>query len=164
MAHFHHFSISCHTVRQVKQQQIAFASNNSQGALFHVIEQCRKTPDKSGKVGIVLTDLSKVPNCIPHDLLLAKFEAYGFGLDSLNLMHSYLRRKRWNFPDDNTTYSCHDGIENILRSFKGAINNAAYNAAEWFTDSRMTTNSDKIQACFELVLQGTKLKYYARLS
>ena len=39
---------------------------------------------------MVLMDLSKAYDCIPHDLLLAKREAYGFRLESLNLMNSYL--------------------------------------------------------------------------
>ena len=43
-----------------------------------------------------LLDLSKAYDCLPHDLLLAKMEAYGFSIDSLKLMHSYLvgRRQR----------------------------------------------------------------------
>ena len=35
-------------------------------------------------------DLSKAHDCLPHDLLLAKMEAYGFSADSLKLIHNYL--------------------------------------------------------------------------
>ena len=39
-------------------------------------------------------DLSKAFDCLPHDLLLAKLEAYGFDLKTLNLFFSYLRKRR----------------------------------------------------------------------
>ena len=55
--------------------------------------QCRRTLDKSGKVGMVLMDLSKAYDCIPQGLPLAKLEAYVFSLDSLNLLHSYLTNR-----------------------------------------------------------------------
>ena len=52
--------------------------------------------DKSGACGMVLMDLSKANDCLRNDLLLAKMEAYGFSIDSLKRMHSYLvgRRQR----------------------------------------------------------------------
>ena len=68
-------------------------SYSSQDALFRVIEQCRKILDRSGKVGMVLMDLSKAYDCIPRDSLLATLETYGFSLESLSLMNSYLTNR-----------------------------------------------------------------------
>jgi len=48
------------------------------------------TVDNGSTFGALLTDLSKVFNCIPHDLLIAKLWAYGFDETSLSLIQSYL--------------------------------------------------------------------------
>ena len=57
---------------------------------MRVIEKWKKCLDNSGMVGTVLMDLSKAYDCLPHDLLIAKLEAYVFELNSLKLMYSYL--------------------------------------------------------------------------
>ena len=55
-----------------------------------MIESWRKCLDASGIIGTVLMDLSKAYDCIEHDLLIAKLEAYGFDRDSLKFMYSFL--------------------------------------------------------------------------
>ena len=50
--------------------------------------------DNSGYVGTVLMDLSKAYECIPHDLLIAKLEAYGFDKTCLHLLRDYLRNRK----------------------------------------------------------------------
>ena len=54
-----------------------------------MIEKWKKTVDNGGVFGALLTDLSKAFDCIPHDLIIAKLEAYGFHINALKLMHDY---------------------------------------------------------------------------
>ena len=35
-------------------------------------------------------DLSKACDCLPHDLIIAKLEAYGFGINNLKFLFDYL--------------------------------------------------------------------------
>ena len=61
----------------------------TQHALFRVIETWEQCLYSRGVVGTILIDLSKAyDDCIPHDLLIAKLEAYGLDRSSLRLMFS----------------------------------------------------------------------------
>ena len=50
--------------------------------------------DKVKVFGALLTDLSKAFDCLPHEFIIAKLNAYGFNLPALKLMHSYLSRRK----------------------------------------------------------------------
>ena len=63
---------------------------NAQQCLLTMVEKSRKTLDEGGETGAVLTDPSKAFDCIDHNLLIAKLNAYGFEKRSLKFIHSYL--------------------------------------------------------------------------
>ena len=42
----------------------------------------------------VLSNLSKAFDCLPHDLIVAKLDAYGFSTESLKLINSYLTERK----------------------------------------------------------------------
>ena len=65
----------------------------SQQALFKLLQAWQEELDKSGFVGTILMDLSKAHDTLPHDLLVAKFEAYGIDKNGLNLIHNYLTNR-----------------------------------------------------------------------
>ena len=44
--------------------------------------------------GALLTDLSKAFDCLNHELLFAKLNAYGFTLSALKLVHDYLSDRK----------------------------------------------------------------------
>ena len=77
---------------------------STQHALIKLVENCRAGLDDKNIVGMVLMDLSKAYDCLPHDLLIAKLEAYGFGMNSLRLLYSYLTARRQRVKI-NSTYS-----------------------------------------------------------
>ena len=55
-----------------------------------MIEKWKKSVDKGKTFGVLLTDLSKAFDCLSHDLIITKLNAYGFSLSTARLMQSYL--------------------------------------------------------------------------
>ena len=58
--------------------------------LLSLTEEWREFLDKNMYVGAVVMDLSKAFDCLPHELLIAKLNAYGMSKKSLKLIYSYL--------------------------------------------------------------------------
>jgi hypothetical protein len=46
--------------------------------------------DDNKFIAAILMDLSKAFDCLPHNLLMLKLEAYGLSENSLKLLKSYL--------------------------------------------------------------------------
>ena len=65
----------------------------------YITEQCltvmlelwRKAIDSKGTAGAILTDLSKAFDCLNHNLLLTKMDAYGFEKSVLMFIQNYLK-------------------------------------------------------------------------
>ena len=80
---------------------------NAQHCLITLIEKWKRSFDNGGAFGALLTDLSKGFDCLPHELLVAKLDAYGFDKSSLKLIHSYLsnRKRRVKINDTYSSWS-----------------------------------------------------------
>ena len=62
--------------------------------LTRLIEDCKRALDKHMHVGLLLLDLSKAFDCLPHKLLLCKLHAYGVSRDACDLLCSYLTNRK----------------------------------------------------------------------
>ena len=68
-----------------------------------------KSVDRGQTVAALLIDLSKAFDCLPHDLIIAKRNAYGFSLSAARLMQSYLSSRKQK-TKINTAYSSWEEI------------------------------------------------------
>ena len=58
-------------------------AHSTQHALFRLLQRWQNELGNSGLVGTILMDLSKAYDCLPHDLIIAKFEAYGLSKSTI---------------------------------------------------------------------------------
>ena len=65
---------------------------SSQHCLFLIFEKWKHAVGNKKVFGALLTDLSKAFDCICHDLLITKLNAYG--LPALKLAHNYLQNRK----------------------------------------------------------------------
>ena len=79
----------------LSHKQSGFRKGHSpQHALMVLVEKWRKALDNNKSAGIILTDLSKAFDCIPHDFLIAKLYAYGVDKNSLRYIMDYLSGRK----------------------------------------------------------------------
>ena len=72
------------------KNQCGFRKGHStQQCLLAMLEKRKRFVDNGKAFGAIPTDLSKAFDCLDHELLIAKLNAYGFSLPALTLIHDY---------------------------------------------------------------------------
>ena len=97
---------------------------NCQVALVPMIEKWKMARDKGENAGGVLMDLSKAFDTINHELLIAKLHAYGFSIDALKIVHSYLS-DRW-------IRTKVDGSYSTWKQILSGMPQGSVNGPKWF--------------------------------
>ena len=69
-------------------------------------------------MGTILIDLSKACDSLPHDLLVAKFEAYDIHENELSLIHKYLTNRKHRMK---ISSSCSDWFDIVRSVPQGSI-------------------------------------------
>ena len=67
---------------------------STQQCLLPLLGKWKNAVDTGKMFGALLTNLSKAFDCLNHDLLIAKLNAYGFTLLALELIYNYLSNRK----------------------------------------------------------------------
>ena len=68
--------------------------HSTQHALLRLLKRWQACLDNNEIVGTVLMDLSKAYDCLNHELLIAKLQAYKIGDPALHLIYNYLKKRK----------------------------------------------------------------------
>ena len=68
--------------------------HSAEQCLTVMLEQWKKALEGKGTAGAILTDLSKAFDCLNHNLLLAKLDAYGFHKEAIQFIRTYLKDRK----------------------------------------------------------------------
>ena len=139
----------------------------TQHVLMRLLEEWKNNLGKGYVVGAILLNLSKAFDCVPHDLLLAKLHAYGFGIEALEYIYSYLSKRKQS-TKINETFNLLDFIlsgvpqGSVLRPilFNLLINDLFYfiktcNVHNYADDTTLSTFSNSVPRLIKLLEKET---------
>ena len=63
---------------------------STQQYLLAMLEKWKRSVNNNKMFGALLTDLSNAFDCLDHEMLRAKLNAYGFSLTALKVVHYFL--------------------------------------------------------------------------
>ena len=66
----------------------------AQDCVLAMLGNWKNEVDKGKVFEALLTDLLKAFDCLSHEIIIAKLNAYGFSLSALKLIHSYLPKRQ----------------------------------------------------------------------
>ena len=75
---------------------------STQPFLSALLEKWKRSIQSGKTFGALLRDLFKAFDCLNHDLLIAKLNAYGFSLSAARLIHDYLLNRKQRTRTDNS--------------------------------------------------------------
>ena len=89
----------------LSKRQCGFRKGYStQQCRLALLEKWKRTVDSGQMFDALLTDRSKIFDCLDHEILIAKLDTYGFSLPALKLVHDYLSNRKQR-TKVNRTYS-----------------------------------------------------------
>ena len=82
-----------------------------------MLEKWKSAIDNKKMFGAFLTDLSKVFDCLSHDLLIAKLNTYGFNIAVLRLVQNYLSNRKQRTKTNSDFSSCEEILFGVPQRF-----------------------------------------------
>ena len=86
---------------------------STQHVLIKLVEEWKSKLDNNFIVGSVLMDVLKAFDYIPHDLIIAKFHAYGLAENALVLVYSYLKKRNLSVRINNVYSSFQEIVSGV---------------------------------------------------
>ena len=77
-----------------KYQCVFCKGFNAQHCSVNMIEKWKVSVNHGRMFGALMTDLSKAFECLHHELLIAKLDAYGFDITSVKLIQQWLSNRK----------------------------------------------------------------------